>query len=239
MNIIGDCQGEFDAVMALLNQMPDDEVLFLGDMVDRGPKSKEILDWAMKNAKAVLGNHEHMMLDHLQGQATYERDLWWAYNGGIHTLLSYLPNQGMPLEVYVPRAMRAVSPEHITWLNQLPLYFTEGELFVSHASRAKGRTLEQCCELGKGLRYKRDDDLERSILWNRSDPVALDDGKFQVFGHMSHKDVLFYSQKFPKGIGGGFCEDDEPYAVCVDTARVRKVSGIHWPSKKVFSQDYL
>ena len=65
-NIIGDIAGRFDELMLLLAKMPEaDKVILVGDMVDRGPKSKEVIEWAMNNPNviAIKGNHEDMMVD--------------------------------------------------------------------------------------------------------------------------------------------------------------------------------
>ena len=75
-NIIGDVHGEYKTLMALLKKMPDYQPLFLGDMIDRGPDSKKVLDFAMKHGKAVLGNHEHMMIDAYRKGGYYQNSLW-------------------------------------------------------------------------------------------------------------------------------------------------------------------
>jgi serine/threonine protein phosphatase 1 len=87
-NIIADIGGNFDALMRLLSKMPDDKVISLGDMVDRGPDSKAVIDWFMSNGHAVIGNHEHMMLDHCRKTGYYESGIW-ELNGGCTTLASY------------------------------------------------------------------------------------------------------------------------------------------------------
>ena len=84
-NIISDIAGNFDALLRLLTKMPDDEVISLGDMVDRGPDSKAVINWFMSNGRAVIGNHEHMMLDHCRQTGFYEKGMW-ELNGGDATL---------------------------------------------------------------------------------------------------------------------------------------------------------
>lgn len=62
--IIGDVQGCFDELMALLDTINFDEssdtLWFCGDLINRGPKSIETLEFIMncKRAQTVLGNHD-------------------------------------------------------------------------------------------------------------------------------------------------------------------------------------
>lgn len=62
MNIIGDIAGNFKTLEALLKKMPAGPVFSLGDMPDRGPRSKEVIEF-LKTQQVLLGNHEHMMID--------------------------------------------------------------------------------------------------------------------------------------------------------------------------------
>ena len=57
MNIIGDIAGEFDALIELVKRMPDEDILLVGDLVDRGPKSLQVIEWAIDtpNVSALLG----------------------------------------------------------------------------------------------------------------------------------------------------------------------------------------
>jgi hypothetical protein len=62
--IIGDLHGCYDEAVALLrnlNAQPSDRVIFVGDLVDRGPKPKECIELAMQH-ECVLGNHEEKHL---------------------------------------------------------------------------------------------------------------------------------------------------------------------------------
>ena len=85
MNLIGDIQGNYHTLRALLKQMPDEEPVSVGDMVDRGPRSKEVLEFFRLHGKALLGNHEHMMLDYFKGTEIYMPHIW-LLNSGDATL---------------------------------------------------------------------------------------------------------------------------------------------------------
>ena len=52
--VIGDVAGQYDALLRLLNQIPAEEkkrIIFVGDLIDRGPKPIEVVDFVKKNAE--------------------------------------------------------------------------------------------------------------------------------------------------------------------------------------------
>ena len=67
--VIGDVQGCFDELMLLLDKINfdsnNDELIFAGDLINRGPKSLEVLEFCLDNKKSievVLGNHDIYLL---------------------------------------------------------------------------------------------------------------------------------------------------------------------------------
>lgn len=68
--IIGDIHGCFDVLRAELAAVgydpARDTLLFLGDLVDRGPQSAEFADWL--HHPRVMGNHEAMVADAARGE---------------------------------------------------------------------------------------------------------------------------------------------------------------------------
>ncbi len=70
---IGDIQGCYDSLQALLAQLdlqPDDVLWLCGDLVNRGPKSAEVLRWAIAQGDrlvSVLGNHDMHLLAAAEG----------------------------------------------------------------------------------------------------------------------------------------------------------------------------
>lgn len=105
-------------------------VIFLGDYVDRGPASKDVIEALMNgptNPKhtwiTLKGNHEEMMVDALAPGASDQDMRFWTDNGGETTAKSY--NHSVP-------------PEHLVWINGLPTLFeTENHIFV-HAGLMPG-----------------------------------------------------------------------------------------------------
>ena len=67
--VIGDVQGCYDELVALCDKVKfdfqKDKLIFAGDLVNRGPKSLEVLNFCIENrksVKAVLGNHDFYLL---------------------------------------------------------------------------------------------------------------------------------------------------------------------------------
>lgn len=176
VNIIGDIAGNFETLMALLKKMPDEEVLSVGDMIDRGPKSKEVIEWFMKNGKALLGNHEHMMLDSLRHTGFYQESTWLA-NGAKATLNSF--------GFHIP-------DEVVKWVSKLPLYKKMDGVLISHSFVAPGSTLEQACVVD--THWSRSD---YNIIWNRTAPQRMDD-IVQIAGHNSQFGLEHFSDQFGK-----------------------------------------
>jgi len=121
--VIGDVHGHYDALMKLLEAIAptsDDQIYFLGDLIDRGPKSAQVVDFVFKNKYQCLrGNHEEMLLDVLGGgQIVPEMFQVWLYNGGHATITSY--------EGKIPQ-------EHIEWMETLPIYLDLGDVWLVHA----------------------------------------------------------------------------------------------------------
>lgn len=105
-------------------------IVHLGDYVDRGPESRQIIEFLINplsipaGMKRVVlrGNHEDIMLVTC---VTGLRPDWWISNGGGYTLMSYgHPRQGEVQVSFVPE-------EHLRWINDLPyLYADEHRVFV-------------------------------------------------------------------------------------------------------------
>lgn len=111
MIVIGDVHGCFDTLMALLNQLPHNNICFVGDLIDRGPKSKEVIEFVMKNNfPCVMGNHEEMMLIDVN---------LWLKNGGRETLKSFEND---------------ISEEIKEWVKTLPLIIEFENFLISHSS---------------------------------------------------------------------------------------------------------
>lgn len=210
INIIGDIAGRYDELMLLLNKMPETNlILSVGDMVDRGPKSKQVIQWFMKQqklgkAEAIYGNHEDMMVQSCKLGNSQD----WLYNGGTFTLKSYLKKGKTDLySVLIPKS-------HIDWLEKRPMYFQTDDLFVSHAPITSLKNIPTSP-------YSRD----FFFIWNRFVPHKPQD-KYMIHGHNG----LFRIYKWGDGVDYGMCIDDSHKGV---------LTGVHWPTKEIFTQPFL
>ena len=91
--ILSDIHGQYDRFKKMLERIgfsSSDTLYVLGDVIDRGPDSIEMLLDIMgrENVVMFLGNHEHMMLTYLEKSDTAS----WFYgvNGGRQTYFSFL-----------------------------------------------------------------------------------------------------------------------------------------------------
>lgn len=122
--IIGDVHGHYDGLMLLFDAIApgaDDAIYFLGDLIDRGPKSSHVVSFVRENNYAcVMGNHEQMAIDAFPDQEISPPALQaWLHSGGRATLASYED----PVLIM----------EHLEWFQSLPTYIDLGDLWLVHA----------------------------------------------------------------------------------------------------------
>ena len=103
-----------------------DELYLLGDMIDRGPDSKGVLDFILElrdqgfSIKGVKGNHEEMCLRAGEGLEFMEL---WILNGGLATLRSFAAENANE----IPRRYRNL-------LRSLPDYILLDDFVIVHAA---------------------------------------------------------------------------------------------------------
>ena len=92
---ISDIHGCYDQLIRLLDLLPtlgpEDKLIFLGDYIDRGPKSYEVIQHLLQLPKEstifLKGNHEDLLIEYIEG--SYEAYECWMRNGGGETIKSY------------------------------------------------------------------------------------------------------------------------------------------------------
>ena len=213
MIIIGDVHGCYDTLVALLDKIPQEEkdkgVVFCGDLIDRGPKSKQVIELVRNSSyKCVKGNHEILMID-CGPFPRFSDD--WGHNGGNKTVKSYYPDINMnTLSDTEQNKIRHQVQDDIRadmkWLNDLPVYLEfpevkndEGRyLVVSHSHVANvWRRMKQLEE--KILKTPKDQPLERmdlirlencfkEITWGRPQKLKMVNEIYNVIGHTPRPD---------------------------------------------------
>ncbi len=191
---IGDIHGRADLLREIHGMIRGDAeaagdgkatvVVHLGDYVDRGPRSREVVDMLLAPAGGVesvclKGNHEDLMLAFLDGR---EDGRMWLHNGGAATLASY----GVPMIDYAGDDMRAqarraladhLPAAHDDFLRGLKLMHLEGDYLFVHAG------------VRPGVDLARQD--ESDLIWIRDAflDATEDYGKIIVHGHSIRPEV--------------------------------------------------
>ena len=167
---IGDIHGSFDRLQDLMQKIPidfaNDTLVFIGDYIDRGPASVEVVDYLLDLKKRVpgiiflKGNHEDMLEKYLDGTDRFT----YLLNGGQTTLDSYLSKTDRSGSFPIPT-------DHMEFFKSLRLYYeTEAYIFVHAGLRPKVPLASQEAE---------------DLLWIRDKFIysKYNFGKPVVFGH--------------------------------------------------------
>ena len=99
---IGDIHGRLTKLEGLMEQIgpkTDDTLVFLGDYIDRGAHSYEVVEYVIQlkknfpNVITLRGNHEDFVISLFMGNLNpRDREIWLTMNGGRVTLASYRIN---------------------------------------------------------------------------------------------------------------------------------------------------
>jgi serine/threonine protein phosphatase 1 len=171
---VGDIHGRADLLIKLLEELRKDArignyqgrpiLIFLGDYVDRGFQSKDVINVLLSNMVSpfetyfLKGNHEQAMLQFLGDPGIGPR---WAEYGGAETLVSYgvqPPRQRTSMEEWMQASAdlhEALPNEHLHFLKSLELSVRVGDYVFVHAGVRPGVPLDQ--------------QSEHDLLWIRDD----------------------------------------------------------------------
>lgn len=205
---IGDIHGcltAFNALLDVVSPGPDDQIITLGDYVDRGPDSRGVLDrlidlHAGGRLIPLRGNHDLMMLEARNGH-----DIGWLAVGGKQTLFSYGCDH---VENDLQNLLAKVPEQHWKFLEEecLPYYETDKFIFV-HANLYPDLPLEE--------------QPDYILYWEKLiEPCVHVSGKTLICGHTRQKSGL------PLDLGTSICIDtniyDGGWLTCLD-ARTGRV----------------
>ena len=184
---IGDIHGCADLLEALLRQIDMDcrlyptnrpIVVFLGDYIDRGPASREVLDLLLayertKESVFLKGNHETYVHRFLSEPTVLDE---WRLCGGLETLVSYglkpsINPDGLEQARLAKELVKSIPKRHLEFLESLSLSFNCGDFLFVHAG----------IRPGVPIRKQREEDL----LWIREEFLSCEEQfeKFVVHGH--------------------------------------------------------
>lgn len=171
--VIGDVHGCYHTLMNLIKQFPKDaELIFVGDLCDKGDFSKEVIEFVIENNhKCVKGNHEHL----------FEKNILNALENNIHTPWSNDKRYGGFQCIKSYNGDIALIKKHLQWIRKLPIYIQIDKYFITH---------------GFGLEYykKRDEpesysDFLFSRIYSETIEPKIDEEIVNIFGHCVFDEV--------------------------------------------------
>lgn len=180
--VVGDIHGCFDKLCALMDKIPinntRDQLIFIGDYIDRGPSSFDVVNYLIDFKKRVpgtifiKGNHEDMLQNYLDGSDRFT----YLLNGGQKTMDEYL-NRSDNKEAF------PIPSEHLEFFNSLQLYYQTDDYIFVHAGLREKVPLESQDKM--------------DLLWTRDEFIHSDFnfGKRVIFGHTPFKKPLLQANK--------------------------------------------
>jgi serine/threonine protein phosphatase 1 len=181
--ILTDIHGCYKTMLALIDKLPPGIPLtFAGDLIDRGPDSKSVVEYVKANKHdCVLGNHEVMMVQELEfdPDGAYIRPSYmngiWLMNGGDKCLDSYQNDNGDMDDITLRRHQRL--------MKTLPYYLEYPELkndkgqhlLVTHTTAAHVWNDEEVS--------KDSPRFQDFVTWERDPFPAKIEGIYNVYGH--------------------------------------------------------
>ncbi|MCW9708146.1 metallophosphoesterase family protein [Fodinibius salsisoli] len=212
---IGDIHGCFQTMKALINKLDgfyDRTFVFVGDYIDRGPGSKQVVDFLLDFRKQVdciflRGNHEQMMLDAIDKGEMH----LWLMNGGDTTVSSYK----------VDSRRFNLPDEHDQFYRSTEFYYDTPNFFFVHAGLSPSKTISESIL---------DEKQVQQFLWERShlNTAKKPWEKPVVFGHTPRPSPTNESQMI--GIDTGCVYNRRGYG---------KLTAVKLPEKEFIQQDCI
>ena len=194
---IGDIHGCFDELMSLLEKIDykaeSDRLISVGDLVHKGPKSSQVIDFFIENnLEVIMGNHDWHFFNALSGKGE-----------------SYFM-----AEEFV-RESKFSKDEVLSWLSQLPFYIEDDDFIAVHgalnpASKKFYKTSPK--DMMNGRYFDRNKakvlskikkDSKSIAPWYEEYPLEKLKDRFVIFGHWAQKDLVKY--KNFRGLDTGCC----------------------------------
>lgn len=242
---IGDIHGDLDALERLLARLPPmtpaDSVVFVGDYVDRGPRSREVIErirglsaYTPAQVVALRGNHEDAWVRVSTGGGWPEFVLPRT-NGCFEAYRSF---RGEPPPAPTDNPTTAemkemltgafLPPDVVAWMDSLPYFHEDEHAIYLHAGLKRAAP-------DAPFPHPRDVEPKRSLLWLRDrDFFQNYDGKLVVFGHtqtpMLPVELSSYTVDDPTDLWAG------PRAAGIDTGAGKSgfLTALELPARNVY-----
>ncbi len=202
---IGDVHGYLQKLKSLIRRIKNDagrqpyKIIFLGDLVDRGPNSRGVIEYIIDRQNAgedwqvVKGNHDDYLLRYGRGEELStlktQSGLSW-FNprmGGSRTVKSFGINKHI-----LDSARTKVSAEILDWMEELPYSIEIENYFFVHAGVDPARPLN--------------DQDPFDLMWIRKPFFDHKEsfGPLIIHGHTPVEKVTFYGNRVNVDTGAGY-----------------------------------
>jgi len=207
--VIGDIHGMFDPLKRIMSSIHAnsrrkdsdteiEKIIFLGDYIDYGPSSKEVVDYIMDlpfKTVCLMGNHDDLMLQFLERSDLFKSfgNVWFRGNGGQRTVSSFFPkvfysdsNEEMPREEFplgdkYLQFFKNLIVSHEEQIGDWKFAFVHAML--STAFSVQEQLLLKSYDDFHRWRKEKKLWIEDTILWDRSEPKKKFDDYILVHGH--------------------------------------------------------
>ncbi len=212
--VIGDIHGCYYTLVELnqkiKNKYPEINIFCVGDLVDRGNNSYEVVEYVIKEKILFTpGNHDYMFY-HFFKDPTSVFARSWVFNGSETTLTSYENNEEAVFR-------------HIEHIKSAPLYYNLEDCFISHAGISKH--YEKIILNDSSINYElldqyviTDHKTDRGILWTRDSLLSI--GKLQIVGHTKQQEITLDEDAQALYIDTGACVGNKLSAVIVHLNKI-------------------
>lgn len=216
---IGDIHGCYKTLTSLVQSLPissEHQLIFLGDYVDRGPASNQVINYLLDLSETytctfLKGNHELLMLDYF----AFKDIESWAINGGRDTL-----------ESYAQSGLSRIPDSHVEFLTACPMYFETTDYLFVHGGVSPHKSIAENLQ----------DMSAEDFAWYRghlnADLFAFSQEKWEktvVCGHTPQSEPLLL-----------------PKLICIDTGCVYshrpgfgKLTAVELPSRKLYQKENI
>lgn len=237
---VGDIHGNLPALRDLLDAIravlaPGDTVVFLGDYIDRGSKSKQCIDTILEFAGAhpgptvcLGGNHEDWMMRSYRDHTAHS---WLLGMKGFSTIGSYSADAEIVLRAAASRAgtglyqddalqlpydmfFEAMPPAHLQFFDTLRLTYDDPHGIYVHAAF--------------DTRLPLDAQTRDTVLFGRNDggfPAGYEGERVVVYGHRN--DPVLDAEGWPS-------PRLETHTIGLDTSHHGVISAVRLPDRRVF-----